>query len=91
MTDKKLDKISDILGLDFINQINNTSVEDLKTLIVEASQSIRQATEELESNPAYQDLKENLKALYAGLKDVKKRQNAIIQYSLHLTSERGKI
>lgn len=91
MTDKKLDKISDILGLEFINDLNNTATDDLKTVIVEASQGIKQATEELEANPAFQDLKESLKALSAGLKDVKKRQNAIIQYSLHLTSERGKI
>lgn len=91
MTDKKLDKISDILGLEFVNDLNNISNEDLKTVIVEASQSIKQATEALEANPAFQELKESLKALSAGLKDVKKRQNAIIQYSLHLTSERGKI
>lgn len=91
MTDKKLDKISDILGLEFINELNNTSNEDLKTVIVNASQGIKQAMEGLETNPAFQDLKESLKAISSGLKDVKKRQNAIIQYSLHLTSERGKI
>jgi hypothetical protein len=91
MNDKKLDKIEKILGVDTIQELNALSPEDLKTAIVNANQAIKQAVEELEGNPVYQEIKENLKALSAGLKEVKKRQNSIIQYSLHLTGERGKI
>lgn len=91
MTDKKLEKIENTLGQDTVTELAAKSVEDLKTTIVSASQAIKQAQEELEANPAYQELKESLKALSAGLKDIKKRQNAIIQYSLHLTEEKDKI
>lgn len=91
MTDKKLEKIEKVLGKDSVDLLATSSVEDLKNIIVNANQAIKQAQEELEANPAYQELKENLKALSAGLKDVKKRQNALIQYSLHLTEQQGKI
>lgn len=91
MTDKKLEKIEKALGQETINELVAKTADDLKTAIVGANQAIKQAQEELEANPAYQELKENLKALSAGLKDAKKRQNAIIQYSLHLTEKKGKI
>lgn len=90
ITDKKLEKIEKALGTETIQELNNLSVEELKTKIVSANSAIKQALDELEANPNYQELKESLKALSAGLKDVKKRQNSIIQYSLHLTEEKGK-
>lgn len=91
MTDKKLEKIEKALGSEFIQELNAKSTEELKNTIVAANQAIKQTIEELEANPVYLELREQLKALSSGLKDVKKRQNSIIQYSLHLTSERGKI
>lgn len=84
MSDKKLEKIEKLLGEDKIGFLNNASNEDLKASITNAAQSIKATQEELEANPVYQDLKENLKAASEGLREVKKRQNAIIQYSLHV-------
>lgn len=83
MNDKKLQKIEKLLGLDTINELNANSSEALKNSVIVAEQAINQAVNELEANPAFQELKENLKALSQGLREVKARQNAIIQYCLH--------
>lgn len=82
MNPKKLEKLEKTLGADTIAEISAKSADDLKSLIVAAESAINQAVDELEANPHYQELKENLKALTAGLREVKKRQKAIIDYSL---------
>lgn len=90
MIDKKLKYLFKVLGKETIDELSSKSIEELKTSIVIANQAIKQTYEELEANPVYQELKESLKALAAGFREVKKRQNAIIQYSLHLTEEKYK-
>lgn len=86
LSDKKLAKIEKILGKDKIVEIEQG---DLQSIITNASASIKQAQDELAANPQYQELKESLKALSAGLKEIKQRQNAIIEYALHTIEERG--
>ena len=56
---------------------------------MQATKSIKQAKEELDATQEYQQLKADKSDLEGGLRDVKKRQNAIIQYSLHLMEEKG--
>jgi hypothetical protein len=86
-TDKKLEKLEKILGKDKVLELQPMAREQLETQVVNASASIKQAQDELEANARYQEIKESLKDLSAGLKEVKKRQNAIIQYSLFLLEQ----
>lgn len=87
LSDKKLEKISKILGKDTIDSLNAQSVAELKNSIYVAEASIKDAVDELEANPKFQEIKESLKAISEGMKEVKKRQKAITQYSLHLLEE----
>lgn len=88
LSDKKLERIEKILGQDMVVEINASLTEDLMRGIANASGAIKLAEDELEANPKYQEVKESMKALRESLTDVKKRQNAIIQYSLHLLEEK---
>lgn len=86
LSEKKLIKFQKILG-ETIKELESKSVDELKQEIILSNYSIKDAIDELEANPKYLELKENLKAITEGLREVKKRQNAIIQYSLHLIEE----
>ena len=90
LSDKKLARIEKILDVDTREDLSSRSAEDLGKAIVAADAAIKQVSDELEANPKYQELRESIKALSEGLRDVKKRQNAIVQYSLHLLEEKGK-
>lgn len=90
LSDKKLARIEKTLGQDSIALLSALDVSHLKDTIANAEGSIKQAQDELEANTVYQELKEHLKALSGGLSEVKKRQQAIIQYSLHMLEEKGK-
>lgn len=89
LSEKKLSRFQKILG-ETIQELDAQDTDALKQSIVRADQSIKQASDELEANPKFQELKESLKAVSEGLREVKKRQNAIVQYSLHLIEEKGK-
>lgn len=86
----KLDKVLKALGKETASDLDALDVDGLKARVVQAEQSVKQAEEELDNNEQYQELKESLKAVTAGLKEVKKRQKAITFYSLHLIEEKGK-
>lgn len=88
ISSNKLLKIEKSLGKETIAELEALSGADLKTAIVQAVGCIKITQEELEANPAYQELKENLKALSSGLREVKARQNSVIAYSLHLLGEK---
>lgn len=87
---KKLEKLEKVLGEETVAALSQSQVDELERSIVKAEASVKEAQEELEANPKYQELKESLKALSEGLKDVKKRQRAIVQYALHLLEEKGR-
>lgn len=87
---KKLDKAYDQLGVEFIKELESLSEERLKAKVVESSEALRLAQEELEANPSYQKAKDDIKDLSAGKKEVDKRQKAIILVSLSLLSGGGK-
>ena len=90
MDDKRLEKLEKILGLETVKELEALTVRsDLEDKIVVANQSMQLAEDELEANPKYQELKESLKALNAGKREVDKRQRAIIKFCLHLIESRG--
>lgn len=90
LSDKKLASIQKSLGADVLEELNGCAVIDLDSAIALAAGAIKEAEDQLEANPQYQELKASLKACSEGLREVKKFQNAKIQYSLHLLEEKGK-
>lgn len=89
LSDKKLQKIEKILGKDKMADLESEHVNELQISISNAAAAIKETQDQLEVNPKYQELKENLKAISAGFKDVKRFQNAVIQYSLSLIEDKG--
>lgn len=87
LTDKKLSKIEKALGTETLQILNQLGTELLKDTIAKAEGSVKTAHDELDSNEKYQGLKESVKDMQAGLSEVKKRQNSIVQYCLHLLEE----
>jgi vancomycin permeability regulator SanA len=80
---KKLTRIEKILGQETIQEIVAKPHEEVRAMIIAAETAIQEAEDELHANPNYQELKENLKALTAGLREVKQRQRAIIDFSVY--------
>lgn len=89
ISSKKLEKIEKALGREFLSDLSALSEVALKNRIAESAGSIKHAQEELEANLKYQELKEGVKAISEGLKEVRKRQNNVITYCLNLLEERG--
>ena len=89
LSTKKLEKLEKALGLETVNDLHAMNADELKARLIQAEQGIKLAEDELDANNEYQTLLESKKAMEEGLKDVKKRQNAIIKYSLHLIEEKG--
>lgn len=89
LSDKKLQKIEKILGKDRVSEMEGSSEAALRLHIMINAKAIKQAAEELEANEVYQPLKESVKAVSEGFKEVKKHSTAAIQYSLHLLEQKG--
>jgi hypothetical protein len=89
LSEKKLEKIEKNIGKETMAGIEAMPVDILKDTLVSAEHSIAEAQRELEANPQYQAAKELLKDITGSLRDVKKRQNSIIQYCLHILEEKG--
>ncbi len=89
ITDKKLEKIANALGTEVLGDLDALSSTDLKNRIAQAVGSIKTTQDELEANPKFQELKEGLKAISEGLKEVKKRQGHVVAYCLHLLESKG--
>lgn len=86
----KLDKIIKTLGNLTVTEMEAMDETGLKKTIVDASQAMKEVAEELENNPKYQRLKDDLKFLSEAKKEVNKRQKAKVALALHLLSEKGK-
>jgi len=78
----KLEQILKKLPQDVIAELDAADTETLNKCIVSAETAIADTKEELDNSPQYQELKENLKALTAGYKELKTYQSAKIQYAL---------
>ncbi len=83
----KLSKIRKQLDDSTINEMNGLSPGALKDLIAQAEEAMAGATRERDANPAYEAAKQVVKDLSEGLRDVRKRQTAKIQYSLRRLRE----
>lgn len=81
---KKLTKAFETLGTDTIKEMEAMSPETLKKRIVEASEAMADAADKLEANSNYQRLRDDLKALSQGKRDLDKRQKAVILVALSL-------
>lgn len=89
MNNKKLEKLIKAIGPETATELESLSAEELKARIVVAEMAVKAAQDELEANPKYQELREGVKALSEGFKEVRKRQKGITQYSLQLLEEKG--
>jgi len=83
------EKLQKVLGIDTVEELEKLDSDILKERIANAAQAMQAVRDELEANPKYQELKENLKALTSGKKEVDKRQKAIIKFCLHLLESKG--
>lgn len=81
-----LEKVIKALGEDTVKELEALSKEQLHNRIVAAETSMEEVAKDLEANLAYQEIKENKKALEAGKREVDKRQKAIIKFALHVLS-----
>lgn len=82
-------KLEKVLGQDLMSEMSGESTESLKARIVNANQAMETVKQELEANVKYQELKEQVKAATAGLRDVNKFQKAVIKHALSLLESRG--
>lgn len=89
LSDKKLEKIEKTLGDETVSTLIGLSPEELKLRVLVAEVGMKEAQDELDANEEYQALKESKKDMEAALKDVNKRQKAVIAYSLHLLEGKG--
>jgi hypothetical protein len=89
LSDKKLQKIEKAVGPETMSELEALTVEGLKDRIAASEASINNAIRELEANPKFQELKESLKAISEGLREVKKRQRGVIDYSVSLIEDKG--
>lgn len=90
ISDKDKTKIIKELGKQTVDGMASLTEADLREAVVASGHAIKTAKAELEANPKYQQVKELVNDLRAGMSAVKKRQGAIIQYALHLLEEKGK-
>lgn len=74
---------------DILAELQALDGEGLKGRVTSSSQAIHDAEQELNQNEAYLRAKEDAKLLSAGLRDVRKRQKAVIKTCLELRKERG--
>ena len=89
LSDKKLEKIEKLLGPDVVSELAGKDAQALNQAIVNAEQRTKKAEEELEANEKYQELKESVKAMSLGFRDVRKFQRAVIAYVLHQLELKG--
>jgi hypothetical protein len=85
----KLERAMKNLDVETVKEIEALDSAALKKRVVEANQAMKQVADELEANEEYQELKESVKAMEAGKKEVNKRQNSIITVCLNVLESKG--
>ena len=87
-----LEKLAEKIGSDgaeIIAELESAYVESLNKRVVQATEAINDTAAKLKEHPEYIQAKEDLKLLSSGLREVKKRQNAIIKVCLQIRKDRG--
>lgn len=87
LTSKKQEKLEKALGKELISELEALSTDQLKARIASAEGAVKTARDELDANAEFQELKESLKAVSAGMREVTSRQRKIVEFSLHLLEE----
>lgn len=72
------------LGVERMAELEALSPESLKNEIAKAMQNIETAKAERDANENYIEAKETAKLFNSGFREVKARQNAVVQYALSL-------
>ena len=88
----ELQKIAKKIGPDaedVLAELEAMDVPGLNKRIAQANAAISDTKEELDNNPAYQQVLADKKLLGSGFKEVKARQNAIIAISVQLRKDKG--
>ncbi len=76
---------------DMLKELEAMDVVSLNKRIAQANQAISDTKAELNTNPAYTEAKETTKLLGSGLREVRKRQNAVIAVSVQLRKDKGAV
>jgi hypothetical protein len=76
-------------GQDVLKELEASDTETLNKRIAMANEAIVSTKTELDQNMEYSEAKATTKLLSSGLREVKKRQNAIIKVCLQLRRDRG--
>lgn len=76
-------------GKDVLRDLEAADPEELNKRIAQSTQAISDTLSELKENPEYSQAKDDVKLLSSGLREVKKRQNAIIKICVQLRKDRG--
>jgi hypothetical protein len=90
----ELQKIAKSIGSDgeeVLKELEAADTEELNKRIASSTQSISDAETELKANPEYAQAKEDLKLMSSALREVKKRQKAIIKVCVQLRKDRGAV
>lgn len=88
----ELQKIAKAIGDDYddvLKELEAMTTEDLNKRIAQANEAIVSTKAELDENDEYVKAKETTKLLGSGLREVRKRQNAVIKVCLQLRRDRG--
>ena len=86
-----IEKVKRQLDQTTIEEMDSMTSEALKEVIFQAEVAQKEAKAELEANPKYRQVKNDLSTLQVGLREVNKRQRAKIAYALHRLEEQGRI
>lgn len=76
-------------GEEVLKELEAMATPELNKRIAQANQAISETKEELEANPKYIEVKNDVKLLSSGFREVKARQNAIIAIAVKLRQEKG--
>ena len=76
-------------GEDVLAELEGMDLPDLNKRIAQSNQAISDAKSELDANEKYEQAKSDVKLLSSGMREVKKRQNAIIAVAVKLRKDKG--
>lgn len=90
MTDAQY-KATNKLGKQTVAGMQAQTPEQLKKLVVEASNTMKKVKDELDANPKYQQAKADKSNLEAGKRDVDGREKTRINYALEILQNYDKL
>ncbi len=82
-------KLLDCISDEFKDSAVSMTTDDLRKKMVEFERSQSDTAKDMKNDPKIIDMKENLKALSEGYRDVIKADKASIQYILYILDTRG--